>query len=387
MEDQVWLAGTGMTTFGPSPLGLDALAGAAARDALVDAGLGADDVDLVVFANALAGLLEGQAGIRGQIYLAETGLLGKAMINVENACASSSTAVAVAVNAVGSGMAEIAIAVGAEKMTAADRAQLFGAMAAGGTDTVRRPAEARTPSFMEHYAHKGAAYLDKAGGDVRDLAGVVVKSRAFAANNPNAQFRSPTSVDEVLAGRMIADPLRLAMCSPIGDGAAAVVVVSDRVAARLDRRQVRVAGIALVSADPGAVDPPTRRAATLAYTRAGIGPADVDVVEVHDAAAPAELFCLEDLDLCGEGEALGQLRDGVAGPGGRRPVNPSGGLLSRGHPVGATGCAQLVELVDQLRGRCGARQVPGARVALAQNAGGVLGGHEAAAVVTVLERR
>jgi acetyl-CoA acyltransferase len=165
-----------------------------------------------------------------------------------------------------------------------------------------------------------------------------------------------------------------------------VVVVSEAVAERLSRRQVRVRACVLTSGAPGSGEPPMTRAARLAYEQAGLGPEDVSLVEVHDAAAPAELFAIEDIGLCREGEAVALLRAGETSIGGRLPVNPSGGLLSRGHPIGATGCGQVVELADQLRGRCGPRQVEGARIAMAQNGGGVLGGDEAAVVVTILER-
>jgi acetyl-CoA acetyltransferase len=177
------------------------------------------------------------------------------------------------------------------------------------------------------------------------------------------------------------------MCSPIGDGAAAVVVCSEQYARRLGTAPVRVRACTLLSGtddrtadQPGAVE----RAAQRAFEQAGLGPEDLDVVEVHDAAAPAELMCYEELGLCGVGEAPRLLTSGDTALGGRLPVNTSGGLLSKGHPIGATGCAQLVELVDQLRGRCGARQVPGARVALAENGGGFLGTDAAAMVVTIL---
>jgi acetyl-CoA acetyltransferase len=369
--------------------------------ALADAGIGPDAVGQVFCGNAAAGLLTGQEMIRGQVFLADSGLAGVPMINVENACASSSSAFSLAVTAVRAGMVDVVLAVGVEQMAVPDRARTFGALAAG-TDTVRRPemraivgaltlgeasddAPLSASVFMDHYAEMAIRYLKDSGGDEADLARVVVKSRAFAAHNPAAQLRTPTTVDEVLAGRMIADPLRLAMCAPIGDGAAAVVVMSDAAAGRAGRRGVRVAGHAMTSSNLGIDQPPATRAALRAYDLAGVRPADIDVVEVHDAAAPAELICLEQLGLCGPGEALGLLRDGVTGPGGGLPVNTGGGLLSRGHPVGATGCAQLVELTNQLLGRAGA-QVPGARLALAQNSGGVIGGHEAVAVVTILER-
>jgi acetyl-CoA acetyltransferase len=397
----VWVGGVGLTPFGRSGRGPETLACEAVAAALADANIGPAVVQQVFLGNAAAGLLSGQEMIRAQVFLDGSGLAGVPMVNVENACASSSSAFSLAVTAVRAGMVDVALAVGVERMAVPDRARTFGALAAG-TDTVRRP-EMRAivgamtlgergadpplsaSVFMDHYAQKAIRYLKDSGGEEADLARVVVKSRAFAAHNPGAQLRAPTTVDEVLAGRMIAEPLRLSMCAPIGDGAAAVVVMSDSAAAQHKRRGVRVASIAMTSSDPSALEPPATRAAAAAYDAAGVGPDDIDVVEVHDAAAPAELICLEELGLCRRGDALALLRDGATGPGGRLPVNTGGGLLSRGHPVGATGCAQLVELANQLRGRH-ANQVPRARLALAQNSGGILGDHEAVAVVTILER-
>jgi acetyl-CoA acetyltransferase len=239
---------------------------------------------------------------------------------------------------------------------------------------------------MDIYASMSRAYMERSGATVRDLAEVAVKSHRNAALNPKAQFRSEVSVEEVLASREISAPLTLLMCSPIGDGAAAVVVCSEEYARRLGTAQVRVRACALVSGtdrtagEPGAVE----RAAQRAYADAGLGPEDLDVVEVHDAAAPAELMCYEELGLCAPGEGPRLLASGDTALQGRLPVNPSGGLLSKGHPIGATGCGQLVELVDQLRGRCGARQVEGPRIALAENGGGFLGTDAAAMVVTIL---
>jgi len=177
------------------------------------------------------------------------------------------------------------------------------------------------------------------------------------------------------------------MCSPVADGAAAVVVCSEKRARSLGAaRPVRIDACALRSGGQGDIesDGAVRRAAAAAYEAAAVRPTDLDVVEVHDAAAPAELWTYEQLGLCETGGAPALLADGATRLGGHCPVNPSGGLLSRGHPVGATGLAQVVELVDQLRGRCGPRQVGGARLALAQNSGGHLSGEEAVAVVTIL---
>jgi len=239
---------------------------------------------------------------------------------------------------------------------------------------------------MAHYAAKGKAYLELHGGSPADLAEVVVASRAHGALNPRAQFRRPTSVEEVLAGRVIADPFRIAMCSPVGNGAAAVVVMSERAARRAGRASVRVRATSLVSNNPTAAVNPTTSAARRAFEAAALDPAQVDVAEVHDAAASALLIAVEDLELARPGMALHLLRNGQFGCAGQLPVNTGGGLLSRGHPIGATGCAQLVELADQLRGRAGSRQVPQARIALAHNAGGVLDGDEAVVAVTILGR-
>lgn len=398
-----WIAGTGMTPFGRQTPSLTRLAESAVVEALSDAGIEPREVERVFFGNASAGLLQGQEMIRGQVILRESGLLGSMIVNVENACASSSTAVHLAVEAVRSGAADIVLAVGAEQLIVEERTRTFAAFA-GATDTIRLPDMRRlveayalgsTPPdgvdlsaspFMAHYAAKGRAYMERHGATQTDLAEVVVASRAVGAFNPRAQFTQQTTVEEVLAGRMIADPLLLAMCSPLGNGAAAVLIMSDRAARKAERIGVRVRATSLVSNNPEAGATPTTIAAARAYNTGAVDPAEVDVVEVHDAAASALPIALEDLGLVGPGEALTLIRDHQMGPTGKLPINTGGGLLSRGHPVGATGCAQLVELADQLRGRAGARQVSGARIALAHNGGGVLADDEAVVAVTVLER-
>ncbi|MGQ0626260.1 MAG: thiolase family protein [Sporichthyaceae bacterium] len=396
----VYVAGAAMTPFGKSTGTISDLAGAAVRDALADAGIEPREVQQVFFGNSGAGLLQGQEMIRGQVYLHDTGLLGSAIFNIENACAASSSAFALACAAVLSGQADIALAVGAERLIVADKTRAFAALASA-TDTERRPemrsmvwdlalggsADPQFPAsspLMENYAAKGAAYLEKTGGTARDLAALVVKSRLYGSRNPRAHFRKTTTVEEVLAGRLISHPLHMAMCSPLSDGAAALVVMSERAARARGKAAVRVLATSIVSNDP-AQAPPTVRAAAQAYERAGIGPGDVDVVEVHDAAAPAELIAIEELGLTPPGTAIKLLRDGATGPGGSLPVNPDGGLLSRGHPIGATGAAQLVELVDHLLRRAGTRQVSDARIGLAQNAGGVFHGDEATVSVTILQ--
>jgi acetyl-CoA acyltransferase len=407
---EVYVAGAAMTRFGKFPdTTIRALAEEATRGALDDAGVTAADIGMVFFSNAVAGILTNQEMIRGQVALRHTGLLGVPIVNVENACASASSAFHLACMAVGSGAVDVALAVGSEKLTHEDRARSFAAIGTAvdqlqlaelrqwtspGSAGSPLPEQAGSPPqagggkrsfFMDIYAASSRAYMKSSGATREDFAEVAVKSHRHAALNPYAQYRTELTVDDVLASREIAPPLTLLMCSPIGDGAAALVVCSAEMARRLGAR-VRVRACCLVSGrdrgpgEPGAVE----RAAHAAYEQSGVGPADLDVVELHDAAAPAELITYEELGLCGEGGGPALLASGATALGGRLPVNPSGGLLSKGHPIGATGCGQLVELAEQLRDRCGPRQVAGARVALAQNGGGFLGTDAAAMVVTVL---
>ncbi len=407
---EVDIVGAAMTRFGKFPdRSIRSLAEEAVGAGLTDAGLTAADVGMVFYSNAVAGILTGQEMIRGQVALRHTGLLGKPIVNVENACASASTAFHLAVAVVAAGMVDVALAIGAEKLTHEDKARSFAAIGTAvdlsQLDELRRwtagrdsgnsdggdgtaAAEGKRSFFMDVYAANTRGYMSRTGATVEDFAQVAVKSHQHAALNPNAQYRNPVTVREVLASRTVSRPLTLLMCSPIGDGAAAVVVCSAERARRLPAEPVRVRGCALVSGtdhvngEPNAV----QRAAAQAYEQAGIGPQDLDVLEVHDAAAPAELITYEELGLCGPGDGPGLLRSGETHLGGSRVVNPSGGLLSKGHPIGATGCGQIVELADQLRGRCGKRQVEGARVALAENGGGFLGSDAAAMVVSVLSR-
>jgi acetyl-CoA acyltransferase len=389
MED-VYIAGAYVTPFGKFPeKSLRVLAAEAVTGALADAGCGPDEIDAVYFANAAEGLLTGQEMVRGQVVLDGTGLEGKPVINCENACASGSTAAHLAFTAVQSGAADVALALGAEKLTNPDRARTFAVFQAG-WDVERfggPDGKSDQSAFMSTYADMARQYMARSGATIEDFAAVSVKSHANGALNPKAQYRDPLTVDEVLASRVIDEPLRVLMCSPIGDGASAIVVANARGLARLDADPVRVLAAALRSGGRNEAESPVVVATRAAYEQAGIGPGDLDVIEVHDAAAPAELMATEELGIAGPGEGPALFRAGETELGGRVPINPGGGLLSRGHPIGATGCAQLTELVDQLRGRCGARQVHGAKIALAENGGGWLGGKgPAAATITILAR-
>lgn len=385
----VIVGGVGMTPFGKFlDRNMKSLSEEAVKTALADAGVAADDVDQVYFGNAAAGVVTGQEMIRAQASLRNTGLAGKPMFNIENACASGSSALHLAWLSIASGQSETALVVGTERLSHEDKAVSFGAFTKA-VDLEEPMPEGITKGsgsvFMDIYAAKTRAWMATNGAEAADFARVVVKSRKAGSLNPNAQFRKETTVDEVLNSRMVSDPLTLFMCSSIGDGAAAVFLCSEDYAKRLNSKPVKIRASAVVSAKvEGERDLVAVAAARKAYEQAGIGPEDVHVAELHDASAPAELIHYENLGFCKPGGAAELIRSGATDLGGRISVNPSGGLLSRGHPIGATGVAQIVELTQQLRGQAGARQRPDAKVALAENNGGQLAGDSAVAVVTIL---
>jgi len=386
--EQVLVAGVGMTPFRRSPgRGVRDLAGAAIREAAQDAGLSLADVSKIFVGNAAAGAVSGQEMIRGQVALRLTDLAGVPTINIENACASGGSALHLGWEAVATGRCELVLVLGAEQLSHEDKNRTFAALR-GSTDIEEIgeavPGQVATNSvLMDYYAEEAQLYLDEFGADPIEFARVAVKNRHNAAQNPLAQFRTPQTVEEVLGARMIAAPLTLPMCSPVTDGAAALLLCSAEYGKRLANGAPEILASELAGGR-GKGSTPVGDAALAAYEATGIGPDDLDLIELHDAAAPAELIQYAEVGLCEPGEAHHLLREGVTEITGRIPVNTSGGLMSRGHPLGATGCAQVVELVTQLRGRAGERQVSGARVGLAINGGGWLGGAYAVAVATIL---
>ncbi len=386
------------------------LAQEAVGDALSDAQMEPADVQSVFFSNAAAGILTGQEMIRGQVALRDTGLLGKPIINVENACASASSALNLAYLSVASGQVDVAMAIGAEKLTHQDKRKSYAALGAAvdllvfgdliasmsakgdaepdpASKTEKTEKKGHSP-FMEIYAMWARNYMNLTGATKEDFARVAVKSHFNASHNPKAQYQEIVTLQDVLDSRQIADPLTTLMCAPIGDGAACVIVCSKDWAKAHGLDLIRVRASVVLSGTLRQIDEPgvTVTASRKAYELSGIDPGDINVVELHDAAAPAELITYEELGLCAPGDGVKLLVSGETSLGGRVPVNPSGGLLSKGHPIGATGCAQIVELVDQLRGRCGGRQVENARLALAENGGGFLGTDAAAMAITILSK-
>ncbi|MBI4590476.1 MAG: thiolase family protein [Candidatus Rokubacteria bacterium] len=377
---EVVVLGVGMHRFGKFPeTSLRELAGEAGRRALKDAGVLPRQIQAAYFANALAGLLTGQESIRGQVALREVGVAGVPIVNVENACAGGATAFHQAVLAVGSGSCDVALAVGAEKMFVGDTGRTIQALAASADVELTHDMGLQ---FTAIYAMRIQKRLASGALTLRHLAEVTVKSHRHGCLNPYAQHQKEVTAEEVLASRPIAGPITLLMCSSVSDGAAAAVVCSAEAARGAPQPLVRVLASELRSGAfrSGAGEELSTAARTVraAYEQAGVGPEEIDLVECHDATAPGELLYYEDLGFCKPGEAGRLLDEGATTIGGRIPFNPSGGLTSRGHPVGATGLAQIAEAVWQLRGQAGPRQVQGARVALTQNSGGWLEGDSAA---------
>lgn len=355
--------------------------------AMKDAGVTAADVERIFAGNAAAGLVSGQEMIRGQVWLQGTGLAGTPLINTENACASSSSAANLAFESILAGRCDVALVTGVEKLSHSDKGRAFAALG-GATDVSGATgdgADASNSVFVDVYAEEGRKYIAEYGATVEDLAAVAVKNRRHASMNPLAQYQELQTLEEVLGARMVVDPLTLPMCSPTTDGAAALVLMSQDYAARHDVGGCDVLATRL-AAGAGHGSSPVTDASQAAFADAGLGPDDLDLLELHDAAAPAEILQYSEIGLCGPGEGHLLVRSGATELGGKLPVNVSGGLMSRGHPIGATGCAQIVEIYEHLTGRAGQRQVQGARVGMAVNAGGWLNGAYGASVATILRK-
>jgi sterol carrier protein 2 len=388
----VYIAGVGMIPFakpGASPT-YDAMGAAAARAALADAGIPYDDVE-----QAYAGYVYGDS-TAGQKTLYEVGMTGIPVVNVNNNCSTGSTALFLARQAVGSGAADCVLALGFEQMTPGavaaqfpDRPTPFDTFNAETDALVGHP---ELPLALRYFGGAGLSHMKKYGTKLETFAAIRAKASRHAVNNPLALFRKEVSVDDVMASPMLMDGVmtRLMACPPTC-GAAAAVLVSEEYARRHGlSTPVRIAAQSMTTDTPstfGAHDmmqlvgyDMAKAAARQVYDAAGIGPEDVDVVELHDCFAQNELITYEALGLCPEGGAEKFIADGDNTYGGKVVTNPSGGLLSKGHPLGATGLAQCYELTHQLRGTAAARQVAGARLALQHNLG--LGG---ACVVTLYQ--
>ena len=355
----VEVAGVGMHPFGRHPdKALKDLVRVATVRALTDAGIGIKDVQAVYASNGMAGLLQGQEQIRGQSALRDVGIERVPIVNIDNACAGGSSALREAIIAIRAGAADTVLAVGSEKMFVEDRDRSLAALETAADIEVTGGLGLQ---FTAIYAMRLRKRIDAGLLREQDLVDVTVKNHYNGSLNPNAQYRKTVTPEQVLGSRPIAEPLTLLMCSSFSDGAAAVVLRRAGTDTGDERPRVRVRAAAAASGyTAGPEDDHLPSTATVcaraAYEEAGLGPESIDVVEVHDAMAPGELLYYEQLGLCRPGEAGELLASGATSLKGRMPVNPSGGLSARGHPVGATGLAQICELVWQLRGEAGPRQ-------------------------------
>lgn len=410
---EIYVVGVAMTVFGRHvERSLEDLAREALDGALADAGCTREDLSIAYYSGMTNGPLQGQLAIPGQVVFSKIGIEGIPIFNIENACASGSSGFHLAVQSLRAGAGDIALALGAEKMNVADRAKaisLFDAgwdvscaeqnavtLAAIGAGIVP-PAgsESSRPysRFMAIYAGLCRNHMATWGTTQRQIAAVSAKNHAHSVHNPYSQFRQSFTVDEVLAAAPITYPLTLPMCAPLSDGAAAVIVCTEAGLRRIGadrKRAIRVAATVVRSYTARDITEPQKsvghRAAVAAYEQAGLGPEDMHVAEVHDASAMGEIIQAENLGFIAFGDGGPAAERGEFSLGGRLPINTSGGLESKGHPLGATGLGQIFELVTQLRGEAGSRQVVGAQNAIQENGGGLVGIEEASVVVNIFSK-
>lgn len=409
----IYIAGISMTVFGRHfERSLDDLAGEALDGALKDAGCSKEDIGTAFYAGITNGPLQGQFAIPGQVVLGKLGVDGIPIYNIDNGCAAGSSAFALAVQSLKAGVTDVALAIGAEKMNVEDKLSVLKLMEAG-WDVSRADenyarlvklgegvvppegSESDKPfsRFMSIYAALCRNHMAKWGTTQRQIAAVSAKNHQHSVHNPWSQFRKSFTIDEVLGSPAITYPLTLPMCAPVTDGSAAAIICTEEGLKRIgaDRsRCIKVAASVVRSASSRSIDQHelnlARLAANQAYEIAGLGPSDMHVAEVHDAAAMGEIIQVENLGFVEMGQGGPAAERGDFTIGGRIPVNPSGGLESKGHPLGATGIGQLYELVTQLRGEAGARQVEGARHAIQENGGGNIGVEEAAVAIHILTK-
>lgn len=377
--------------------------------ALIDAAIDGQHLNAAYVGNVGAGIISGQSCVLGQVILRDMGIGGIPVINVENACATSATAFQQACAMVTLGAYDVVLACGVEKLYSKNKQKTFDVFSGGidieKTDEILDSVAQRLTAlgmeldegsgssrsvFIDIYVAWALDHMNKYGTTREQMAAVSAKNSYHGSLNPHAQYRDVLTVDEILNAREVVWPLTLPMCSPIGDGAAAVIVVSEKKARELGlSRMVKVEASSLSSGydyEPGSQVQPPRVGAQAIYEDSGIGPNELDCVELHDASAISEIMYYEYLGLCENGGGGAFVEEGHSKLGGRVPVNTSGGLMRKGHPIGATGAAQLTELVWQLRGEANGRQVENARIALAENGGGFIGQDIAALALTILSK-
>jgi len=373
MRDVVVL-GVGQSIFGKLPeKSIADLGRQAVLAAIRDAGISPRDIQIAYTSRIF------DAMVTGQTILKEVGIVAIEMVNVENACSGGATAIRGLWKDIANDMYDIGIAIGVESMTTSP---IAGKLIPPAEDDLEGKLGMTMPTLFALLARR---QMEDCGATLEDFAQVSVKNHHHGCLNPQAQYKKEFTVEEVLGSRMISDPITLLQCCPNTDGAAAVILCSMNVARRFTTNPVKIIASTLLSGDftyqqeDITVSSLGTRAAKMAYEMAGIGPEDVDLVELHDAFAPEEILRYEDLGLCKQGDGVKLLRSGATKIGGKIPVNPSGGLLSLGHPLSASGVRIIAEVTMHLRGQAGERQTPNAKVGLAHMLGGQVAGLEAGA--------
>lgn len=411
MQD-VYIIGLGMIRFNKYPdRDVRDMAHEVIKQSLKDAGLEKEKIQAAYFSNTFWGMFDNQHSIRGEVVLRSMGIGEIPVVNVENACAGASTALHLAYTGIRAGMYDVALVFGSEKITNPNKSLSLSAYATcmdvGNfgkqmklMEEINQQLNFTPPEgeaapgvgrsiFMDAYAMGARWHMKKFGSTQKQLAVICAKNHFHGSLNPLAQYQQDMTVEEVLADNPVAYPLTRSMCAPVGDGAAAAIVCSEEFLKKLTgARPIKVRASVLGTGIDRSIDGPDigERLAKLAYNIAGVGPQDISLAELHDATAYGELHQTENMGFCPLGEGGLYAETGATRLGGKQPVNTSGGLETRGHPIGASGLAQIYELGIQLRGEAGKRQVEGARLGLAENGGGSIGVEEAAMCIHILEK-
>ena len=409
---EVYIIGAGMNKFGKHTNDtVKTMATEVIQEALEDAGLKKEALEAGYFANTFWGMFDNQHSIRAQVVFRGMGIDKIPVVNVENACAGASTAMHLAYTAIMAGQVDVAIAVGSEKITNPDKAKSLSAYAScmevdnldgtlealmqyGQNLKIKLPEDEDAPGtgrsvFMDVYAMMARWHMSKYGTTQEQLAAVSAKNHYHSSLNPKAQYQKDMSIDEVMNDAKVTYPLTRSMCAPVGDGAAAVILCSGEYLKKHKlERAVKIRASVLCQGSDRDLDGEDlgERLAKKAYAVAGLTPDDIDVAELHDATAYGELHQCESMGFCPPGKGGEYALSGATKLGGAKPINTSGGLEGRGHPIGASGLAQIYELVLQLRGEAGERQVKGAKYALAENGGGSIGVEESTMCIHILEK-
>ncbi|NVM31077.1 MAG: thiolase family protein [Candidatus Helarchaeota archaeon] len=413
MSNRIYVFGVGMTKFGKYlEKSIKNLTGEALESVQKDCDVSFDDIEAAWFSNSGWGMTDNQHCIRGQVALSANGIDKIPMMNVENACAGGSSAFHGAWAEIKAGLYDCVLAIGVEKVYHEDRKRMMEGFISG-TDVevttklieqmkkwakkrkekmakkqgseVKKEKKGGHSAFMDLYAMAARTHMKKYGTTQRQLAVVAAKNHNNSTLNPLAQYTFPMTVEQVMEDYEVAYPLTRSMCAPVGDGAAAAILCSEKFLKQHPTTRAVLIRASVLRSGSWKKDTIADRAATAAYEMAGLGPKDVNVAEVHDATAFGEIHQIEQMGFCPVGQGGPFTESGATALDGKVPVNTSGGLLSRGHPIGASGLAQIYELVTQLRGEAGERQVK-AKIALAENGGGNIGFGEAALCVHILEK-